>query len=179
MCWYPQTPFQVPTETSSPGAAHCKLPHGGYSQQSSGSWLPCPGPGHRACVVILPIYCNCVHACMRVKSLQLCPTFCDPMDCSPPSSSVHGILQARILEWVAMSFSKEFCPYCFIKTKQWEAGIKSIKHYKRGEDRCPQVRPGKVRQPQRTLLCRKPTAWKVRRSDLPRLSSKPKHRLKQ
>ena len=34
-------------------------------------------------------------------------SFCDPMDCSPPGSSVHGILQARILEWVAISFSKD------------------------------------------------------------------------
>ena len=33
---------------------------------------------------------------------QLCPTLCDPMDCSPPGSFVHGILQARILEWVAI-----------------------------------------------------------------------------
>ena len=39
------------------------------------------------------------------KSLQSCLTFCDPMDCSPPGSSVHGILQARILEWVAIPFS--------------------------------------------------------------------------
>ena len=37
---------------------------------------------------------------------QLCPTFCDPMDCNLPGSSVHGILQARILEWVAISFSR-------------------------------------------------------------------------
>ena len=36
---------------------------------------------------------------------QSCLTLCDPMDCSPPTSSVHGILQARILEWVAISFS--------------------------------------------------------------------------
>ena len=36
---------------------------------------------------------------------QSCPTLCDPMDCSPPSSSIHGILQARVLEWVAISFS--------------------------------------------------------------------------
>ena len=36
---------------------------------------------------------------------QLCPTLWDPLDCSPPGSSVHGILQARILEWVAISFS--------------------------------------------------------------------------
>ena len=37
---------------------------------------------------------------------QSCPTLCDPMDCSPPGSSIHGILQARILEWVAISFSR-------------------------------------------------------------------------
>ena len=45
-----------------------------------------------------------VHVCML--SLQLCPTLCDPMDRSPPGLSVHGILQARILEWVAMPFSR-------------------------------------------------------------------------
>ena len=40
------------------------------------------------------------------KSLQSCPTLCDPIDGSPHGSSVPGILQARILEWVAISFSK-------------------------------------------------------------------------
>ena len=40
------------------------------------------------------------------KSLQSGPTLCDPMDCSLPGSSVHGILQARILEWVALPFSR-------------------------------------------------------------------------
>ena len=40
------------------------------------------------------------------RSLQLCPVGCDPMDCSPPSSSVHGSLQARALEWVALPFSR-------------------------------------------------------------------------
>ena len=39
------------------------------------------------------------------KSLQSCPTLCDPMDCSLPGFSVHGILHARTLEWVAISFS--------------------------------------------------------------------------
>ena len=38
---------------------------------------------------------------------QSCPTLCNPMDCSPPDSSVHGILQARLLEWVAIPFFKE------------------------------------------------------------------------
>ena len=37
---------------------------------------------------------------------QLCLTLCDPMDCSLPGSSIHGIFQARILEWVAISFSR-------------------------------------------------------------------------
>ena len=40
------------------------------------------------------------------KSLQSCPTLCDPMDCSLPGFSVHGILQARTLEWVAISSSR-------------------------------------------------------------------------
>ena len=40
------------------------------------------------------------------KSLELCPTLCNPMDCSLPGSSVHRILQARILEWVAMLSSR-------------------------------------------------------------------------
>ena len=42
-------------------------------------------------------------ACTRAKLLQLCPTLCDPMDRSPPGSSVQGILQARTLEWAAIS----------------------------------------------------------------------------
>ena len=44
-------------------------------------------------------------AAAAAKSLQLCPTLCDPIDRSPPGSPVPGILQARILEWVAISFS--------------------------------------------------------------------------
>ena len=44
--------------------------------------------------------------CVRAQSLQLCPALCDPRDCSPPGSSVHGILQARILEWIAMPSSR-------------------------------------------------------------------------
>ena len=44
-------------------------------------------------------------AAAAAKSLQSCPTLCDPMECSLPGFSVHGILQARTLEWVAISFS--------------------------------------------------------------------------
>ena len=43
-------------------------------------------------------------------SAKSCPTFCDPMDCSLPSSSVHGNLQGRVLEWVAISASRDL-PY--------------------------------------------------------------------
>ena len=52
---------------------------------------------------------NFVQSLVKVKEsevAQLCPTLCDPMDCSPPGSSIHGILQARVLEWVAISFSR-------------------------------------------------------------------------
>ena len=45
----------------------------------------------------------CVHVCSVALS---CPTLCDPMDYSPPGSSVHGIFQARTLEWIAVSFSR-------------------------------------------------------------------------
>ena len=54
--------------------------------------LPCPSPSPGAC--------------MPAKSLQSCLTLCDPMDCSPPGSSVPGIFQARILGWVAMPSSR-------------------------------------------------------------------------
>ena len=46
-------------------------------------------------------------AAAAAKSLQSCPTLCDPIDGSPPGSPVPGILQARTLEWVAISFSNE------------------------------------------------------------------------
>ena len=45
-------------------------------------------------------------AAAAAKSLQSCPTLCDPMDGSPPGSPIHGIFQARVLEWVAIAFSK-------------------------------------------------------------------------
>ena len=44
--------------------------------------------------------------CMHAKSFQTCPTLCSPTDCSPPGSSVHGILQTKILEWVATPSSR-------------------------------------------------------------------------
>ena len=54
------------------------------------------------CVCVCVYVCVCV--CVRAQS---CPTHCDPMDCSPLGSSVHGTSQARILDWLASSSSRE------------------------------------------------------------------------
>ena len=56
-------------------------------------------------------------AAAAAKSLQSCPTLCDPIDGSPRDSPVPGILQARILEWVAVSFSSAW---------QWKVKVKSL-----------------------------------------------------
>ena len=58
-------------------------------------------------------------AAAAAKSLQSCPTLCDPIDSSPPVSSVPGILQARTLEWVAISFSNAW---------KWKVKVKSLSH---------------------------------------------------
>ena len=52
--------------------------------------------------------------CVHTQSLQLCPALCNPVVCSPPVSSVHGILQARVLEWVAIP-PPEDLPYPVFK----------------------------------------------------------------
>ena len=56
---------------------------------------------------------------MTAKSLQLCPTLCDPIDGSPPGSPIYGILQARTLEWVAISFSNAW---------KWKVKVKLLNH---------------------------------------------------
>ena len=58
-------------------------------------------------------------AAAAAKSLQPCPTLCDPIDGSPPGSSIPGTLQARILEWVAISFSNAW---------KWKVKVKSLSH---------------------------------------------------
>ena len=71
--------------------------------------LPCPwdSPGKNT-----GVGCHFLLKCMKVKSesevAQSCLTLSDPMDCSPPGSSIHGTLQARVLEWVAIAFSNLF-----------------------------------------------------------------------
>ena len=56
-----------------------------------------------------------MYAAAAAKSLQSCPTLCDPIDGSPPGSPVPGILQARTLEWVAISFSSMYV-YIYLYT---------------------------------------------------------------
>ena len=60
------------------------------------------------CVCVCVCACVCVYKTCESESevAQSCLTLCNPVDCSPPGCSVHGILQARILEWVAISFSR-------------------------------------------------------------------------
>ena len=58
-----------------------------------------------------------VAAAAAAKSIQLCPTLCDPTDSSPTGSSIPGILQVRILEWVAISFSN---------SGKWKVKVKSL-----------------------------------------------------
>ena len=62
---------------------------------------------------------NAAAAAAAAKSLQLCPTLCDPIGGSPPGSPVPGILQARTLEWVAISFSNAW---------KWKVKVQSLSH---------------------------------------------------
>ena len=58
------------------------------------------------CIISLTFTDVIARACIHAKLLQSCPTLCNPIDYSPPGSSIHGILQAIILEWVAMPSSR-------------------------------------------------------------------------
>ena len=86
-------------------------PSMGFSRQEYWSGLPCLPPGDLPDLGIQPTslmslaLAGMFFTTAATKSLQSCPTLCDPIDGSPPGSSVPGILQARILGWVAISFS--------------------------------------------------------------------------
>ena len=92
-----------------------------FSRQEYWSGLPFPTPGdsdpgieHISCIpctgeqilyLLSPLGIPLRWVCIRSVA-QSCLTLCDPMNCSPPGSSIHGIFQARILEWVAISFPR-------------------------------------------------------------------------
>ena len=91
--------------------------------------LPCPSPSPRACSSSGPLSWWCIqlsrllsssppfHLSAAAESLQLCLTLCDPIHGSPPGSPVPGILQARTLEWVTISFSNAW---------KWKVKVKSL-----------------------------------------------------
>ena len=86
-------------------AAYQAPPSVGFSRQEYWSGVPLPSP------------LNDHAPAAAAKSLQSCPTLCDPIDGSPPGSPIPGILQARILEWVAISFSNAW---------KWKVKVKSF-----------------------------------------------------
>ena len=94
-----------PTLVFLPGKSHEQRSLAGYSPR-----------GHKRVRHTLQI------AAAAAKSLQSCPTLCDPIDGSPPGSPVPGILQARTLEWVAISFSSAW---------KWKVKVKSFSRVQR------------------------------------------------
>ena len=89
-----------------PVMSHSVRPH---RQQPTRLPRPWDSPGKNT-----GVGCHFLLQCMKVKSerevAQSCPTLWDPMDCSPPGSSIHGIFQAGVLEWGAIAFSAK-CLY--------------------------------------------------------------------
>ena len=101
---------------------HQAPPSMGFSKQEYLSGLPFPYPGNFPTQGSNPGLPHCRQTLYRLshqgshikgkkerkgkRSGSLCPTLCNPMDCSLPRFSVHGIFQARLLEWVAISFSR-------------------------------------------------------------------------
>ena len=83
-----------------------------YEKMTSCRWLKINKEGHWGKGWPLPF-----SAAAAAKSLQSCPTLCDPIDGSPPGSPDPGILQARTLEWVAISFSNAW---------KWKVKVKSL-----------------------------------------------------
>ena len=107
----------------------------------------------------------CDFCLLCTKSLQSCLTLCDPMDCSPPGSSVHGILQVKILEWVAMpSFRGSSWP------RDWTCvsctGRQILYHWATREAR-------ELHQViEIDILVKKEEKWKAKRSDWSKATSK-------
>ena len=93
-------PFPSPGDLPDPGIEPASL----MSPALAGGFFTTESPGK-------PILYskNKISPCISIGLVaKLCPTLCDPMDRSPPASSVHGIFQARILEWVALSSSRRY-----------------------------------------------------------------------
>ena len=106
--WYPSQGRSKATALPESAAAAKSLqscpPLGPHRRQPTGLPHPWDSPGKNT-----GVGCHFLLQCMKVKSesevAQSCPTLSDPIDCSLPGSSVHGIFQARVLEWGAIAFS--------------------------------------------------------------------------
>ena len=89
-----------------------------HRQQPTRLRLPWDSPGKNT-----GVGCHFLLQCMKVKSesevAQSCPTLSDPMDCSLPGSSVHGIFQARVLERVAIAFSRKWLSHIQFFVTPW------------------------------------------------------------
>ena len=125
MCMYTCVPshFSCVWLSAALWTVACQAPLSiGFSREEYWSGLPCPPPGdlpgqgpnpHLLCLLhwqggfLPPVPPGKPNAAAAAKSFQSCPTLCDSMDSSPPGSSERGILQARTLEWAAISFSQE------------------------------------------------------------------------
>ena len=89
-------------------------------EQKKKIWVQNPG-STRGCKIKLAVFVTekVSLSAAAAKSLQSCPTLCHPIDTSPPGSPIPGILQARTLEWVAISFSNAF---------KWKVKVNSLSH---------------------------------------------------
>ena len=112
-------------------AAFQAPPSMGFSRQEYWSGVPLPSPNSLAFIKFHNQTHSyfCTDICIftwdvpirdQTRSVaQSCPTLCDPMNCSPPHSSVHGIFQAVILEWVAISFSRNLRYLVFFNSQKY------------------------------------------------------------
>ena len=89
------------------------------SSETTGSLAKLSPTSHHSGSSPLPLLTRAAAAAAAAKSRQSCPTLCDPIDGSPPGAPVPGILQARTLEWVAISFSN---------AGKWKVKLKSLSH---------------------------------------------------
>ena len=110
-----------PTPIFLPGESHGQRSLSGYSP-----WA------HKESDTTKFLRTQAAAAAAAAKSLQSCRTLSDPMDCSPPGSSVHGIFQARVLEWVPLAHTNKQTMPSFthhMGSTSWETGKVNLKCY--------------------------------------------------
>ena len=105
--------LSVVSDSCNPIDIACQAPLSmGFSRHEYWSGLPFPSPGDLPHPGIKSrshvLQADSLLTTRESEVAQLCPTLSDPMDCSPPGSSVHGIFQARVLEWGAIAFSSDY-----------------------------------------------------------------------